>query len=216
MIGYYILDYLLLAWKIFIRPWQSIDTLWIILPLILILVMIHIYFGRYPTEELSWSTAFSNSVSLLWVCIILFNYIFSRHSFAEIFADTALLESLAVVAVLTGWVLLLLVLNFYHVLPHKIMFFLSSFDSVYILAYIAISLVIGFYINKQVLISAGVLFVILTVLMQVIKGFVPKSAQAKKIEALREKKKKRKKAGKKAARTRKWNSFIEKIKGVFK
>lgn len=216
MIWQYAINYLLLAWDIFINPLQNSSTLWIVLPLILILLLIHIYFGRYPTENISWSTAFSNTISLLWVCIILFNYFISRYTITEILANPSLIEGMSLILVLTVCVILLMVINFYHLFPPKFMFLVSSYDSVYVLAYIVISLVTGFHLNKHVLISAGILFVILLILLQIIKKIIPKSAQSRRIETLHQHKKERKKAAKKAARTKKWNKIADAIKNVFK
>ena len=218
MIEQYFLNYLWLAWKIFITPWQHVDTLWIVLPLILILILIHIYYGRHRTEaeQAQWSAGFGNGISLMWVCVILFRYLLVTHPIKEVWEDTMLFRSFLAVIVLCVWVFVLLLFNFYHILPKRVMAFFSGTDSVYISAYIIVSLVIGnFFIDKHVLIAAIVLFIILVLVFDLIKFVVPKSAVAKRVITTREEKKKRSKAGKKAARTRKFREFIEWVKSKF-
>lgn len=212
MIAQYILSYFLLAWEIFIRPWQHAETLWIILPLLLVLILIHIYFGRYPTEQIGWSTAFANSISLLWVCILLIKFLFSKYTITELYTLPSAIAAFAVVAVLVLSVLILLLLNFYHALPKGVMRIFSSFEFDYILAYIAISLIVLFDINRHLLIAAALLFVILFLLTQWLKKLIPRSTTAKRIQTMRKKHEKRVKAGEQAARTRKWNSFKENAK----
>ncbi|MBD3304507.1 hypothetical protein GF343_05145 [Candidatus Woesearchaeota archaeon] len=214
MIAQYVLGYFLLAWEIFIRPWQHAETLWIILPLIIVLVLIHVYFGRYPTEQIGWSTAFANSISLLWVCVLLIKFLFSKYSFTEMYTVPSAIEAGIVVIILIASVLLLLLLNFYHALPKGIMRVFSGFEFDYILAYIAISLIILFDINRHLLIAAALLFIIMFFLTQLLKRLVPKSEQAKRIQAMRRKHEKRVKAGEKAARTKKWNRLKEKLRSL--
>ncbi len=200
-----ILEYLKLAWKIFIRPWTTFDTLWIILPLVLILVLIHLYFGRHRTEELGWNSAFGNSISLLWICAILFRFLFDKFDFAAMMTQPGAMKSLIIVGALTLWVVLLLYLNFFHIMPKKLAFIISSSDSVYILAYIIISVIIGsFILNINTLIASIFLFVFLLIVLQIIKHMIPMTKSSKQTLLNKKKNKKKKKAAKKAAKSKQW------------
>jgi hypothetical protein len=201
-----IIGYLILAWKIFIRPWTSPETLWLVLPLVLILLLIHLYFGRHRTEELGWNSAFGNSISLLWVCVILFRFLFSEYKWAAVFFESKPMKSLIIIGVLTLWVLLLLAFNFFHVMPKRLAFVLSSSDSLYILAYIIISVIIGdFALNMKTLIAAIILFIIMLAALQLIKHLIPMTQSAKQVKKARKEKKKKEKAGKKAAKAKEKN-----------
>ncbi|MBW2987658.1 hypothetical protein KY336_03860 [Candidatus Woesearchaeota archaeon] len=196
-----IIEYLIgtlfpLVWELLSRPWLHIDTLWMILPLILILVLIHLYFGRYRKEELGWNSAFGNSVSLLWICVILGRDIVQRHGFETLYSEFLtnhfVMSDVILVSILTVWVIVLLFMNYFHVLPKKIAFIVSSSDSVYILAYVIISLVVGnFIVDKHVILAAVVVFVLLTAVLELIKIITPMSRGS--LTSVKKKKKKDKK-----------------------
>lgn len=221
MVFEYVLDNLVpLVGEIFIRPWLHIDTLWMILPLILILILINLYFGRYRTAKLGWGSAFSNSISLLWVCIILGRLLIERHGLEVLYStfltSHLVMKDVILVGILTVWVLVLLYLNYFHIIPRRFAFIISSFDAVYILAYVIISLVIGnFVINVHTVIAAVILFILMFLALQAIKLVTPMSRSALRAVKKKAKKEKRKKAAKKAARTRKARGFIDDIKDLF-
>ena len=208
-----ILKYLSLSWKIFITPWLNFETLWIILPLILILILIHLYFGRYRTEQLGWNSAFSNSISLLWICAILFRFLLEKNnlSITQILSQQRSLESLIIISILFIGVLFLLILNFFHTMPKKIAYLISSANFTYVLAYIIISVIIGgFLLNIETLISSIIVFILIIIFLQIIKHIIPMTKSARQIMDKKEEKEVRIKAGKKAAKTRKKNNNYNK------
>ncbi len=200
-------------WKILITPWLSSDGLWAILPLVLILIFINFYFGRNRAEELGWNSAFGNTISLLWVCVILWKFLITNHTSVEIFSHP-LVRDFILLSILSLWVILLSVFNFFHVLPRKFAFIISSSYSLYILGYIVISFVIGgVVITKTSLLGAIILFFLMFLLLQFIKWMVPIDPTDKPVLEKRKKKKNRKKGAKKAAKTRKRKNIFRKIFG---
>lgn len=211
MIKEFIFTILEQSWHILREPWLQRESLWIILPLIIILVLMHLYFGRYRSEELGWNSSFGNSISLLWISVILSNFLFSKFSFQELYFGEQF-GRLIVLGILVLWVLIILIFNFFHVLPKKFSFIISSAGSVYIFAYVVISLIFGnFVFNKEIVISSLLAFLVLLLLVQTIKHLVPMTRNAKQVLEIRKEKKIRKKAGKKAAKTKKWKALHEKI-----
>lgn len=201
------IDYLMIilshVWQILREPWLQRESLWMVLPLIIILIFIHIYFGRYRSEELGWNSAFGNTVSLLWISVILYKFLFDNYTFKELISGGQL-GKFIIVTLLTVWVLTLFTFNFFHIIPKKISFIISSAGSVYILAYIVISFIVGnFMFNLEFALSSLIVFLLLLGMIQLIKHVVPMTRSAKQVLQQREKKEKRKKAGRKAAKTRK-------------
>lgn len=145
----------------------------------MILILIHVYFGRYRDEELGWNSAFGNSISLLWVSIILFKFLLDKYSLQELYFGNQYGKFL-LISLLALWVLILFVFNFFHVLPKKLAFIVSSASSVYILAYIVISLIVGdFSLNKEIVFSSLLLFVILLGIIQIINYLIPAAKETK-------------------------------------
>ncbi len=205
-IGNYIWQAIDYAWQILLQPWQHPQTLWMILPLVLILILIHLYFGRYRSESLGWNSALGNSISLLWILVILFRFLFENYPASEIFGSEV--KKFTLMILLSLWVLLLLIFNFFHIVPKRFAFLISSADSTYVLAYIIISLIVlNFPLNLDVLLAVLFLFIVLIVFFRLIKKSVPMTSSAQQVM----KKRKRKKAGKKAARTKKWHNFWRRI-----
>ena len=92
-------------------PAHHPEMLWIVIPLLLIIVLMTVYFAKYRDEELGWNTALGNSFILIFVSIDLFRTIFSdgRSIGAMVLASILLIESVV-----------LLFVNFTHFLPKKI------------------------------------------------------------------------------------------------
>ena len=129
-------DVLVTFWNRFIDlldlPIHHPEAFWIVLPLILIIILMTVYFARYKDEELGWNTALGNSFILIFVSIDLFRTIFNdgRSTGAIILASILLLEGVV-----------LLFVNFTHYLPKKISYFISSPLPINLTAYVFISII---------------------------------------------------------------------------
>jgi hypothetical protein len=136
-------------------PAYITQMIWIVLPLLLIIVLMTIYFAKYKDEELGWNTALGNSFILIFVSIDLFRTIFSdgRSIGAIIIASLLLLEGIV-----------LLFVNFNHFLPKKIGYFLSSPLPINLTAYVAITVIYSkVAVDIFTIVAALVLFAILIV-----------------------------------------------------
>ncbi|MBD3249334.1 hypothetical protein GF336_04780 [Candidatus Woesearchaeota archaeon] len=207
-----IINILLLAKDILIGPFIDSSILWIVLPLILILILIDLYFGRHRSEELGWNSAFSNSISMLWICIIIFRFLFQEYGF-EITLSPIAVKEFAIAGILALWVIVILTLNFFHIVPKKFAFIISSSKSVYITAFIIISVIFGdFALDSITLIASVILLLILLVFLNAVKCLIPMTNGAKQAVKRKENKKKKSKAGKKAAQTKKAKKAKKRIK----
>ncbi len=211
-----IADISLLAKNILIRPFTDPSMLWIVLPLILILVLIDLYFGRHRSEELGWNSAFSNTISLLWICIIIFRFLFEKHGFGISTGPEAVKEFI-IAGILAFWVLSLLAFNFFHVLPKRFAFAISSWKSVYVAAFIVISVIRGgFPLDLTTLLASVILLASMLLFLKAVMYIIPMSRTAKQSVKRKEDKKKRSDAGKKAAKTKKAKTLKKVIKKKIK
>ncbi len=146
-------------------PTHQPEMLWIVLPLLLIIVLMTVYFAKYRDEELGWNTALGNSFILIFVSVDLFRTIFSDGRFmgAIILASILLLEGIV-----------LLFVNFTHFLPKKIAYFLSAPLPINLTAYVFISIIYSkVAVDVYTIISALLLFALLLGLFLGI-GFISK------------------------------------------
>ena len=156
-------------------PYTHPDLLWITIPLVIALVAMDIYFGRYWQEELGWNTAFGNSLALLFVTMDLMRELWTSiavPSFASLVSEN--LKGVIVVLFLGLGSLWLLLAHFFHILPKKLAFLVSSRLPTTVFAYLAIVLIYTqIPLDKITLISAVVLFIVLLVVLKLIQLFVP-------------------------------------------
>ena len=152
-------------------PYHHVNLLWITIPLIISLLLMDIYFGRYKKEKLGWNTAVGNSLALTFVTMDLFRQIWLRleepsiwNLFFANFGDTL------VILVLALGSLWLLFANFLHALPRKLAFFISSTLPTSVFAYLGIILVYtDIPIDKYTLLDSLVFFVVLLIILEILQ-----------------------------------------------
>lgn len=101
-------------------PFHTPDILWIITPLVISTIFIALYFGRYKKEELGWNTAFGNSIVLLFATVDLLRLLYGRGILLQFNVQNA------IVGILLTEAIFMMIMNFYHILPKKFAFGLSS------------------------------------------------------------------------------------------
>lgn len=129
--------------EILSKPTLHKNLLWIIAPLFITLILIQLYFGRYKNEELGWNTAFSNSISLLWVTTTLFRFLYEQNNsdfMGVIFLNK---NKIVLILILALWAIISVILQFYHVLPKKLDFLIYSSIPVYVTSILLVILIIG-------------------------------------------------------------------------
>lgn len=122
-------------------PIANPEMIWFVIPLVAITLIMTLYFGLHPKEELGWNTAVGNTVALLFVSIDLMRYIY--HATTPPSLENYLLhpgQSLIVAGVALE-ALLLMLANFFHFLPKRVAFFISSTLPVNLMAYVVMAIV---------------------------------------------------------------------------
>ncbi len=107
------------------------DMLWILLPLLIALFLMELYFGRYKEEELGWNSAVSNSIVLFFVGMNLCSYLFSKNMLVGLTTVSPELIQVASEKTFIAFIVILesiflLVLNFFHLVSKRFAFGISS------------------------------------------------------------------------------------------
>ena len=152
------------------------QMVWIVTPLIATMLLMEFYFGRYKKEELGWNTAVGNSIMLIFVSIDLLRQLYSEFFLiglvAERFAEVQIKTFIALFIFLEG--LTILAFNFFHALPKRLAFSLSSVLSINFTAYMAIVLIYTDVPMSWSTFWAGVmLLTILKIVFDVLKMIEP-------------------------------------------
>lgn len=144
-------------------PLNFKEMLWILVPLIATTLLIEFYFGIYVDEELGWNTAFTNTLVLMFVSLDL-----GRHLYQSGFLFFDKIKTVIVITVLIEAVLLA-IFDFFHILPERFAFKMSSHLPI---NFIAISAIILVYTNIQVNLITVSALVLLAVFMALAVGFI--------------------------------------------
>lgn len=108
-------------------PAQNLNMLWMLLPLAATLILMEFYFGRYKDEELGWNTAFGNALVLMFVAIDLFRHLYEPSGEGIlVYIATASDIKIIVPLFILMMALILLLVDFFHFLPKRIAYIISS------------------------------------------------------------------------------------------
>ncbi|MBT4334245.1 hypothetical protein HOD61_00300 [archaeon] len=149
-------------------PIINTEMIWLLAPLIITLLAMEFYFGRYKDEELGWNSAYGNALVLVFVSASLAKHIYMNELYFS-------LVKLSAVAVVIFMGLELMFIDFFHILPKKIAFNISSKVPINFLAFVAIVLVYTeLPLDNITLIAFVVLLLLLLMFIGLIHALIPK------------------------------------------
>lgn len=155
--------------------------IWILAPLLVSLLLMELYFDRYKNEELGWNTALGNSLVLIFVSLDLLRFLYT-HSMLEY---VTLYSALVIAVVLLGVVLT--VMTYFHVLPKKAAFGLSSRLPINIIAYLAVVIIYaGIIIDFYTAVASVFFAVFVGALLRLISWLIPESGEIPELESIGE------------------------------
>lgn len=142
---------------------------WELIPLIITMIIMELYFGRYKNEDTGWASTVSNSLILFFVGSNLLHYLF----LIEIFDINTLRSQLAIGVILLG--LIFAIFDFFHILPKTIAFEISSVLPIHTIALISIVLVHTEIILDTTTMQASILiFTTILILFRILQFFETK------------------------------------------
>ncbi len=173
------IDVLPMSFRILLAPFTNPSMMWIVTPLLISMTLMQLYFARHRQEELGWSSAFGNSISLIFVSINLLQFLFNSYGFSGINPFNPASNKLYLIIGLGLISVVQLFINFFHLIPKRIAFFINSAVPTNMTAYIMITLVYtDIPLNFVSLTASFILLVLMIYLFNFIKGFIPMSEEA--------------------------------------
>ena len=186
-------------WDLISAPFKHHEMLWILLPLILTFVVLEFYFNRHRDDELGWAAAVANSLILFIVAIDLLKHSFHYASPFVVFKEVGvaafteatlpLAPQVFIMIIFLGLLgIVITIVNYYHLLPSKLMFEVSGHPPVNFLAFMAIVIVYTTGTDHAVpldiptLIAGVVVYVIVLYAMHLVRrslGSYPKKKKKK-------------------------------------
>jgi hypothetical protein len=145
-----------------LAPMHASDMLWMLLPLAATLLLMEFYFGRYKDEEMGWNTAFGNSLVLIFIAIDLFRHLFepsglSIIQFIMMTSDIKIIIPLGIILM----ALVLMIVDFFHFLPKKLAYIVSSPTYVNLISLLGIIIVYtsGIPLDWTTMLACIILFI---------------------------------------------------------
>lgn len=156
-------------------PFRLHDMLWIVIPLLVTLLMMEFYFGRYRREELGWNTAVGNSLVLVFVSIDLLRRIYGTSTLAA-FDTFSLNVGKTVMAFVVGFGgLFIFYYDFFHLFPKSFAFKISSPLTINLVAYLSIVVIYtGMGLDLYTFAAAATLFLCLSGFFAIVQLVEPK------------------------------------------
>lgn len=122
-------------------PIKIPEMLWMLIPLLVSLVLMECYFGRYKEEELGWNTAFGNALVLTFVAIDLFRHNYEPEKITILEAIQSPDTKISIAVVIFSFAILLLLIDFFHFLPKKWAYAISSGSFIHMISILGIIIV---------------------------------------------------------------------------
>ena len=133
-------------------PSTNSEVIWIILPLIIAVVLMQLYFGRYKMEDLGWNTAFSNSLIMIFVSMNLLKYLYER----DIIFTASPKTILTFILILVG--LFIAICNYFHIFQKEFAFILSSSILINITNFLVVLIVYSDFSIDFITLIAAILY----------------------------------------------------------
>jgi len=164
---------------IFSSPFEKQEILWVVFPLILSLLFMEVYFGRWRNEKLGWNSAFANAVILLFVSINLLHVLWNQYSSSSL-VPFSVLTKFIVVFIIAMQAVLLMIVVYLHAFPKNLSFLIASPLIINIFAFLAIVLIYSnIPFNLPTLISSIIIYLMLFLMFTGIKSLIPPSLEAR-------------------------------------
>ena len=152
-------------------PVVNPQMIWIIVPLIVTVLLMTFYFGKWTREEIGWNTAIGNSIVLLFVSIDLLRYVFNLSIPGSIINYELHPISTIICIIVAVEAITLMLTSFFKALPKSVTFFLCSPLPVNLQAYLAIVVVYtNITLDWFTLLAVIALFVILYFIVKLLQA----------------------------------------------
>lgn len=215
--------------EIISSPFETPEMLWIAFPLLIVILFMQLYFGRWRNEKLGWASAFANWITLLFVSVNLFREMMVRYTLiasappsvvyilpaiplGQKFIPLSVLYKFMLIFALFFVSILFMIVLFAHAIPKRASYIISSPLAVYTFAFIMIAIVYSdLPLDFPTFIAALLVYILILFIFKFIKSLVPPSDESKRYLLEQEKMRKRLLGVQKAVKTRKRHKFERKL-----
>lgn len=211
-------------------PFETPEMLWIAFPLLVVILFMQLYFGRWRNEKLGWGSAFANWITLLFVSVNLFRemivkytliasappsivYILPAIPLGQKFIPLSVVYKFLMIFALFFISITFMIVLFAHAIPKRASYVISSPLAVYTFAFIMIAIVYSdLPLDLPTFIASLLVYILILSIFKFIKSRVPPSEEAKKYLVEQERQQKKMLGIQKAVKTRKRHKLEKRFK----
>lgn len=155
-------------------PFQDVNTIWVLGPILLLWVTLVIYFDKYKREKLGWNTALGNGISMFWISVMLM-----RHIFEDGFSWPVFISLSTIVL----YSLFIAIISFKHSVDEDIAFTLASPTPIYFFSAAAVVVAYGaLELNLYTILGLAIVFGIILALNRLLSAMIPEAQKVNKKE----------------------------------
>lgn len=161
---------------------QKKETLEILIPLMITLFLIQLYFGRNRDEQIGWNTAYANCIVLLFVIAHLGTYVYEKYGTEAIYSFGGVAYYKTLFVLILGLVALsLMFIDYFHSIDERFSFLMSSSIFINVISFIGVVLVYSDILFDWITVLASLfIFFIVVVFFKILRSLVPPSESAEK------------------------------------
>lgn len=161
---------------------QKKETLEILIPLIITLFLVQLYFGRNKDEQIGWNTAYANCIVLLFVTAHLGTYVYEQYGLDAFYNLGSVAYYKTLFVLILGLVALsLMFIDFFHSIDERFSFLMSSSIFINVISFIGVVLVYSSIEFDLVTLYASLfIFLLVIVFFKIVRALVPPSESAEK------------------------------------
>ncbi|MCM2325799.1 MAG: hypothetical protein NDI94_05015 [Candidatus Woesearchaeota archaeon] len=148
------------------------QVIWSIVPVLISIILMELYFRRYPREGLGHHKSLENTIFLVFICFELSSFLFKNYTLARLVLLILFIVFVAIISML----------DFFHKLPVRLIFRTSSKFLIAFTTYVVIVLMFSdaltgltFIRFLEIMLSIFVILLFLFIFKQVFKSIEPKS-----------------------------------------
>jgi hypothetical protein len=156
------------------------ETLEILIPLLITMFLVQIYFGRNKDESISWDSAYGNCIILLFVTAHLVNFVYNEFGLTgfDVFGTTAFYKTMTALAVAVV-AFSLMFIDFFHTVDEKFSFFLSSSIFLSVFSFVAVVLVYSdIPFDGDTMITSLFILLFVSIFFKIFRLTIPGSSSA--------------------------------------
>ncbi|MBC8500619.1 MAG: hypothetical protein ISS25_00905 [Nanoarchaeota archaeon] len=158
----------------FRKPFINKEMVWMIIPAVVTIIVMEIYYSKHKKELTGWNTATANSLVLIFIAMDLFRFLSNKGSLSFSNPGSYAFSASVLVSIVLLEAIFMFVMDFSHIWPRFLAFHFSSHLTVNLIAYTSIVILYGgIPLTPPTFIAAIIFFLLMNLLFFLVRILYP-------------------------------------------